>query len=191
MAKTNKTKYALLGMLSLNPGSGYDIKKMCDNSISHFWNENYGHIYPVLNQMEKEGLVTRKSEHTKGKPSKNTYSITHQGKEELNEWLMLPCEESHLRIEVLLKLFFSEQIPIENTIKKIQDEKEKWQNLSTKYKSIKKHLTTDIQTKNDKNLQYWLYCLDYGEHMAQATIKWADNTISSIKKSKVVEKKNI
>ena len=57
----NKTKYAILGVLDTFPGSGYDIKKYCDKSISYFWNENFGHIYPVLKQMENEGLVSKKS----------------------------------------------------------------------------------------------------------------------------------
>ncbi|AKA68713.1 PadR family transcriptional regulator [Clostridium scatologenes] len=60
MAKINKTKYALLGVLTLSSGSGYDIKKFCDSSIGHFWNENYGHIYPVLKKMEEEELITKK-----------------------------------------------------------------------------------------------------------------------------------
>ncbi len=51
MATTNKSRYALLGVLCMKPGSGYDIKKFCDKTISHFWNENYGHIYPVLKQL--------------------------------------------------------------------------------------------------------------------------------------------
>ena len=54
MAKINKTKYALLGVLSIMSGSGYDIKKFCDSSIGYFWNENYGHIYPMLQRLEDE-----------------------------------------------------------------------------------------------------------------------------------------
>jgi DNA-binding PadR family transcriptional regulator len=79
MAKENKTKYALLGVLSLGPASGYDIKKYCDVSIAHFWNENYGHIYPVLRQMEAEGLVDRKTEMNEGK-ARHVYHMTEQGR---------------------------------------------------------------------------------------------------------------
>jgi len=46
MPKENKTKYSILGLLSRAPMSGYDIKKLTDNSISHFWHENFGHITP-------------------------------------------------------------------------------------------------------------------------------------------------
>ncbi|MGA9048227.1 MAG: PadR family transcriptional regulator, partial [Dehalococcoidia bacterium] len=47
MPKINKTKYAILGLLSLKPASGYDLKKTVDWNIGFFWNENFGHIYPI------------------------------------------------------------------------------------------------------------------------------------------------
>ncbi len=43
--------------IPMKPGSGYDIKKFCDKAISYFWNENFGHIYPVLKQKGKELLL--------------------------------------------------------------------------------------------------------------------------------------
>ncbi|MDS0525904.1 PadR family transcriptional regulator [Clostridium sp. SHJSY1] len=79
MAKTNKTKYALLGALSLMSGSGYDIKKFCDSSIGHFWNENYGHIYPVLQKMEQEELITKQVEQTEGRPAKMCILLQKKG----------------------------------------------------------------------------------------------------------------
>ena len=39
-----KSKYAILGMLSIEPMSGYDIKKEVEKSISNFWTESYGQI---------------------------------------------------------------------------------------------------------------------------------------------------
>src|SRR5258707_12735330 len=58
MAKENKSRYALLGMLSIRPGSGYDIKKFMEQSTSNFWHESYGQIYPLLKQLVDEGLAT-------------------------------------------------------------------------------------------------------------------------------------
>ena len=46
-----KSKYAILGMLSIEPMSGYDIKKEVEKSISNFWTESYGQIYPVLRNL--------------------------------------------------------------------------------------------------------------------------------------------
>ena len=58
MSKENKSRYALLGMLSLTSMSGYDLKKAIDLSVRHFWQENYAQIYPMLKQLTKEGLTT-------------------------------------------------------------------------------------------------------------------------------------
>ena len=44
-------------LLSWKPMSGYDIKKLVDAGLSHFWNENYGQIYPTLESLVKEGLA--------------------------------------------------------------------------------------------------------------------------------------
>jgi DNA-binding PadR family transcriptional regulator len=56
MAAKNKTRYAILGVLNLKPASGYDIKKFCDRTISHFWNENFGHILSCIKPVQKEGF---------------------------------------------------------------------------------------------------------------------------------------
>lgn len=58
MAKKGKSKFAILGMLALNPGSsGYDIKKMIETSIQYCWKESFGSIYPMLSELEKEKLI--------------------------------------------------------------------------------------------------------------------------------------
>ena len=49
--KENKSKYAIMGMLSMGPMSGYDIKKRFEKSLSYFWNESYGQIYPILRKL--------------------------------------------------------------------------------------------------------------------------------------------
>jgi PadR family transcriptional regulator, regulatory protein AphA len=121
MAKSNKTRYALLGVLASGPASGYDIKKFCDKSISHFWNENYGHIYPVLKELETEGFITGEMLSNKGRPPRTVYSITQQGREELRSWLMMPVESQPMRHELLLKLTFAGNAPPENIIGKLQD----------------------------------------------------------------------
>jgi len=140
MASTNKTKYAILGVLSLFSGSGYDIKKFCDFSISHFWNENFIHIYPVLKQLEKEGLVVKETEFTEGKPPKFNYSLIEKGKKELNKWLRKPAETNPLRSEFMLKLFFASDIPVKDIIKMVEEEKKKHEKLLEEFISIEKKL---------------------------------------------------
>ena len=180
MALANKTKYAILGALNHMPMSGYDFKKFSDNSITHFWNENYARIYPVLKEMEKEGLVSKETSQTEGRPSKNTYSITAKGRDELNLWLLEPAEERHLREELLLKIFFAENVPRENLIDKLKTEKEKNQKYLEEYFHIEQFLTTDECTRNERGLPLWLATLNFGKHFRRGIIAWCDETLKSL-----------
>src|SRR5579859_5397507 len=103
MAKENKSKYAVLGMVSISPISGYMLKKAFEQSVANFWNESYGQIYPILKQLNDEGLTTSQAEKQAGKPERYVYTITDKGREELRRWLTEPIEYSVERNELLLK----------------------------------------------------------------------------------------
>lgn len=192
MAKKNKTKYALLGMLNIMPLSGYDIKKMTDMSISHFWSENFGHIYPVLKKMEEEGLVTKSVEETSGKPNRNIYSITQAGREELVEWLLLPVETLSFRNELLLKIFFADQVPIDRIAEMVAEEKERFSSKLKEFRRIEENLKSNDQYMNDERIPFWLMTLSFGIHSSSAAASWCDETLKILdgllrKKSKNAE----
>src|SRR5260370_41678899 len=90
MSKENKSKYAILGVLSYGPMSGYDIKKFIQQSISNFWSESYGQIYPILTQLTAEGLASSHTEHQDGKPERYMYTLNGKGREALQQWLAEP-----------------------------------------------------------------------------------------------------
>jgi DNA-binding PadR family transcriptional regulator len=180
VAKINKTKYAILGVLSQMSGSGYDIKKVCDSSIAYFWNENYGHIYPVLKKMESEELITKQVEQTEGRPVKNVYSITEKGREELEKWLMLPVDHGSVRSEFLLKIFWSKDIPVDNIIEKIQKEKEDCEKNLKEYLKVETFLKSGKSHEDKKNLVLWLSTLNYGKYDEKSKIKWCEETLKSL-----------
>ena len=177
MPKINKTKYALLGLLSLGPMSGYDIKKFTDFSISYFWKENFGHIYPVLKRMEEDGLVTKKVEKTEGKPNRNVYSITDLGRDELSEWLEVSPEEHSIRNELLLKIFFGALTSKETIIDMIRDEKERHEKRRLAFDSIEERIITQKGDKFEGDRPFWLITLRYGKKMSHAVTEWCDEAI--------------
>jgi PadR family transcriptional regulator, regulatory protein AphA len=120
MAKENKSKYALLGLLSICPGSGYDIKKFMEQSTSNFWSESYGQIYPILKQLVGQGLATSHTEKQEGKPERYVYTLTDKGLEELRHWLTEPIEHTIERNELLLKLFFGRQNSVADNVEHVQ-----------------------------------------------------------------------
>ena len=81
--RANTSRHAILGVLGFCPMSGYDVKKLIERSIAHFWNESYGQIYPILNRLAAEGFAERRREKQRGKPDRHVYSLTDKGRAEL------------------------------------------------------------------------------------------------------------
>ena len=46
-----------LGLLSLGPRSGYEIKQMFEGPLSDFYSLSFGTIYPTLNNLQADNYV--------------------------------------------------------------------------------------------------------------------------------------
>jgi|SRR5579883_3022819 len=186
MAKENKSRYAILGMLALEPISGYGIRKFMEQSTSNFWSESYGQIYPILKQLTREGLATSHTERQEGKPERNIYALTERGKTELLNWLSQPVEEMPERIELLLKLFFGPLLPVETNIAHVRRFQELQRHLLQKYQEIEADLKNRIQegSLDEARGMYPLITVRYGIHHCQAMLAWCQETLDSLQKLK-------
>jgi len=178
MAKENKSRYALLGILSMCPGSGYDIKKFMEQSTSNFWSESYGQIYPILKQLVEEGLATSHTEKQEGKPERYVYTLTGKGLEELRQWLTEPIEQMVERNELLLKLFFGRQSTIASNVEHVQQFQRLQEQLLHKYRSIEAYLKANCADNAD--MCYSLITVRYGIHRCQALSAWCEETINAL-----------
>jgi PadR family transcriptional regulator, regulatory protein AphA len=178
MTKENKSKYAVMGVLSICSGSGYDIKKFMQCSTSNFWSESYGQIYPILKQLGEEGLAACHAEKQEGKPEKYIYTLTEQGKEGLRDWLSEPVESAVERNELLLKLFFGAHIPLEKNKEHVHAFRELQSHLLEKYEGIERELLAAAQ--DDATLSYRLLTVRYGIHRCRALLAWCDETLVSL-----------
>lgn len=179
MAKENKSKYAVMGVLSICPGSGYDIKKFMKGSTSNFWSESYGQIYPILKQLVEERLAVSHAEKQEGKPEKYIYTLTERGNEELRDWLSEPVEPAVERNELLLKLFFGAHIPLEKNKEHVQAFQELQSQLLEKYRGIERELVARAQ--DDQTLfSYPLMTVRYGIQLCRAALIWCDETLATL-----------
>ena len=181
MKKTDggTTQNSLLGLLTLCPMSGYDMRAMIDRSIGHFWSESYGQIYPSLKKLAAEGLVEKKTERKKGRPDRNVFSLTPAGRQRLRGWLSEPiAETAPPRNELLLKLFFGEHVPVEVNRRHVEGF------IAVHEDALKRYATTVKQLKkeeaNDPQLPYWLMTLSYGRHHSQALVMWGRETLKKL-----------
>jgi DNA-binding PadR family transcriptional regulator len=108
MPPLTPTGRVILGMIALGKQTGYDIKRLVDESTRHFWSASYGQIYPELRRLEEQGLVRGQSEPTGGR-ARTVYTLTPEGDAALRDWLEPQGEPRfEVRDEGMLRLFFSD-----------------------------------------------------------------------------------
>lgn len=105
MHESSGLAYAILGLLSIRPMSGYDIKKHFQRSLNLLWNAPLTQIYPTLRQLEAQGLVEGELTVQDNRPNKRVFRLTEGGHAVLVDWLRRPSELRVLRHEYLSKLF--------------------------------------------------------------------------------------
>jgi PadR family transcriptional regulator, regulatory protein AphA len=129
------TAYVILGMVSREPRSGYEIKALVDNSTRFFWTASYGQIYPELRRLSEAGLVEG-SDAPRGERRRTVYAITDAGESALRDWLREPPRTYEMRDEGLLKLFFAGVLPREEAVEIVRAMRERHAGLVERLRSI-------------------------------------------------------
>jgi DNA-binding PadR family transcriptional regulator len=102
--------YAILGILSYKSMTGYDLKKIIQESTFMHWSGNNNQIYKALTELHDKGLVTNEVKHQESSPTKKIYTITNEGLATLKEWILSPAEPSEIKKPFLVQLAWSRQL---------------------------------------------------------------------------------
>lgn len=175
MAIKSKSRYAILGILNIAPGSGYDIKKYCDTVISNIWSENYGHIYPMLKLLEEESLIIRLKQNESER--KNTYTITDAGRNELLNWLLEETTYQPVRSEFMLKFLFSNHLPKEKVLQMLHGYKEEQHKSLLESTAMLYDLNKGIKEISPTRQLYLRAALHKSILSLESAITWCDETI--------------
>ncbi len=187
MAREKKIDVVILGLLSHEDMTGYDIKKRIDGAISFFWKGSFGNIYPALKDLENEKKITRTATSAGGR-EKITYHITKEGKAALSSWIREEQASNEIRYETLLKLFFggteNKQVSIHNIEvfeKKVQDDLD----MLTDYcGTLENHLD------NEDHMYYYLTA-SFGIETYKAYLTWCSKAKKIIRQQISLEKESV
>jgi DNA-binding PadR family transcriptional regulator len=95
--------HALLGLLAIEPASGYELAKEFERELGRYaWQAGHTSIYPELGKLADRGLVVAADTGARGR---RTYAITDEGRAELRTWLLTPTGNAVIRNEAVLRLF--------------------------------------------------------------------------------------
>ncbi|MGE5594776.1 MAG: PadR family transcriptional regulator [Hyphomicrobiales bacterium] len=98
-------RFAILGLLSQQELSGYELTKHFGQSVGYFWHARSQQIYPELARLEQEGLVRSRLVAQTGRPDKRLYRVTEQGRAELQAWIVSPSPLTLVKDEFLVKVW--------------------------------------------------------------------------------------
>ena len=71
-------RYAILGLLSAEPMSGYDLAKWMDRGLGNIWSAHASQIYPELARMVEAGVIVEVPGDT-GPRRRRVYGISDDG----------------------------------------------------------------------------------------------------------------
>jgi DNA-binding PadR family transcriptional regulator len=173
--RRSSTEFAILGLLTVEPMSGYDLRKHFQESLIYFWNESYGQIYPTLKQLAKEGLVAPAKAKQASKRDRQVYSLTSKGRARLQEWLAQPPQLQPIRNEFLLKLFLGSSAPrgaLGQHIRRFRTEQEE---LLAMFLIIRDSVR--VEHAKSPNLTFWMLGLSHGIRIRRAEIEWCNDAL--------------
>ncbi len=103
-------QHTILGFLSWQPLTGYDLKKRIAASETLYWSGNSNQIYRALLALHEQGLVTREVEQQADAPPRKIYAINEAGLAELRRWLLAEPELPQLRNTLHVRLAWAQPL---------------------------------------------------------------------------------
>lgn len=174
---------SILGLLSYQPMSGYDLKQVFDKSINFFWSAQLSQIYRDLGNLENKGMVVSHIEPQVGRPDRKVYTITREGQEAFQQWLQrFPSTlVTTMRDEFSLRVFFGSRLSpgelefqFRKFIREQQQEIESYRGIAQLIEEFARELS-----RPDEKF-YWYLTLKRGFILAEASIRWAEECLQEL-----------
>lgn len=172
-----RTDCVILGLLSHEELTGYEIKRRMDTTLSYFWGASYGSIYPTLNGLVKDGLAEKRSDNESPR-NKQIYTITEKGREYLKKWLSEPAVRDEVRYETLLKLFFGNEAGSTQTAEHIRAFRDKTERSLAELLRAKESLEAHLD--EDGAHGYYLMTVKFGIKTYRAYLEFCDEALAEL-----------
>lgn len=175
-------EFAILGFLNYSPLTGYDLKKIFDNSVRHFWQADQSQIYRTLSRLSEQGFVTVEKVEQATRPDRKVYSITDTGRQEFHRWLTIPVQMESPRSAPLVQVFFSGQVSDEEVLAYFENGRDMIRAVLDVYTQVPPNMEFYRQRINNPREEFfWFLTLENGIITMRATLDWMDSVIERIR----------
>ncbi len=184
-------EHAILGFINYKPFSGYDLKKLFDRSVHHFWPADQSQIYRTLSRLSERGWALMEVVAQGNRPSRKVFQITEEGKLELRRWLSAPLPPEECRSASLIQVFFAGQLEDEQILTIFRRQAELLRGLLSVYDQVPASVEQyQHQVDSPRESFFWMLTLECGVTMARAQLEWVEGVIQRIKNGEHDRKDN-
>jgi PadR family transcriptional regulator AphA len=173
MASTVSIRHFILGLLTRQPMSGYDIKRFLKRQSWLIDGPSFGSLYPALHSLLENGLVTVEVIPRDDKPPRKIYTITETGRQVLGEWMDQPTSSGVSLKAFLMRLILASNLSYDRLIT----------HLEQRHAQVTTHQLALEQSAGGMDEGADLgdrLALEYSLAVATAELAWLDRTIKSI-----------
>ncbi len=178
-------EHAILGFLHYKPLSGYDLKKVFDTSVRHFWPADQSQIYRTLAGLADKGWAEVEVIHQEDRPDRKVYHITPAGREELLLWLSAPIPPEEPRSANLVQVFFSGLRSDKEVLAHLEQGAVQLRHLLEVYAQVPEQAAPYYELAGSaRDLFFWLLTLECGVANARAQLAWIESVIARLREGR-------
>ncbi|MBN2548650.1 MAG: PadR family transcriptional regulator [Anaerolineales bacterium] len=179
-------EYAILGFLNYQPYTGYDLKKIFDCSVRHFWPADQSQIYRTLARLTQKGFAEMEKVPQEDRPDRKVYHITEAGRSELQHWLSGPSPMDEPRSAPLIQVFFAGELSDEEILAKFEGFAAIMRAVLSQYDQVPARIGPyQEEIQSPRQHFFWMLTLDNGIRNMRANLEWAENVIAQIKQGQI------
>lgn len=167
---------AILAMLTIEKGSGYDLVKRFNQSIRYFWASSFQQIYRELQALEDTDSIRFDNVEQSGKPDKKVYELNPQGIEELQQWLQKPAKYTTLKEPLLIKIFAGALADPRALLAELEDHEAQHRKTLEEYRDTEKRLLASER----EDYQFPYQTLKLGIMLEEAWLAWCTDMKRSL-----------
>jgi len=181
MASAVSVRHFILGLLTQQPMSGYDIKCFLKSLSWLIDSPSFGSLYPALHALLENGLVTVEVIPRQDKPPRKIYDITEAGRQVLQEWIDQPVASGASLKAFLMRLTLASNLSHASLVAHLQ----------RRCAQVTAHqlaLEQAAKTMDESVDLGERLALGYGLALAAAELTWLDSTLDRLSHQPLVVK---
>jgi len=179
-------RYILLGFLDYAPSTGYELKRLMEESTSNFWHAHHTQIYVTLRRLEADGLLTSALDEGENKLEKRVYTLTDAGRAALRAWLDTPLTElPQNKDDLMVRVFFSAPRERGSVLAELRLQRRLHQGTLERYAAVEPdayaaQMAALAGRDFALDAEFWRLTVEHGRQYEAMYIAWLDAAIARL-----------